>query len=40
MSHRRRTMTRRDRLRLLAAAITGVAQGATRALLDYLITGR
>jgi hypothetical protein len=37
---RRHPISRRERLRLLAAVLGGIAQGATRALLDLLLTGR
>ena len=38
MPHDHRTFSRRERLALLRAAITGIAQGAARAMLDYLFT--
>ncbi|GAA2021216.1 hypothetical protein GCM10009839_17620 [Catenulispora yoronensis] len=37
MSNHHRALTRRDRIRLLAATVTGIAQGAVRALLDHLL---
>jgi hypothetical protein len=38
MPHRHRGLNRRERLALLRAAITGIAQGTARALLDMLFT--
>lgn len=34
-----RSLSRRERLLLVRAAVTGVAQGATRALFDVFLTG-
>ncbi|MER6123119.1 hypothetical protein ABT173_10640 [Streptomyces sp. NPDC001795] len=38
MSDKHHPLTRRQRLQLIRAAVTGIAQGATRALLDLLLT--